>query len=306
MMKHCGAISLVFVISAGWVGRISGQSIQNPSPMVERIREHPRLEKQVLPGERIPLSIGSLSILQPVRELTQEKSSAGEQQDSTGIPLVIALHCGDWIPELAVSRLPSPLPCLTVQLGAGSSGYSKPFAQDEGLLDRLVGEASQQLNLPISEVVLVGWSAGYGAIGQILSQPEIEAKISAVLLIDGLHTGYESGKPGPKESALQTGPLEPFLEYARMAVQGSRRMTIVHSEIFPGTYASTTETADWLLKQLDLKRRAVLRWGPMRTQILGETQQGNLTVRAFAGNSAPDHVDLLHALPELLEELLRD
>jgi hypothetical protein len=294
-MKRYFRLLLTCALSCSWAPPTAAQVPQSPSPMVEHVREHPRLEKQSVPGERIPLSVGTLTILQPVREST-----------TTGnIPLLIAFHCGDWIPEVAVSRLPNPPPCLTIQIGAGSSRYSKPFANDATLLDRLVDEASLHLKRPMTEVILVGWSAGYGAIGQILGQESVKSKVSAVLLIDGLHTGYEGGKPGPKESALQTKSLEPYLNYARQAVEGSGRMMIVHSEIFPGTYASTTETADWLLQQLNLRRKAVLRWGPMKTQILGETVAGRLVVRAFAGNSAPDHIDLLHALPELLEELIR-
>lgn len=294
-MKLCIQVALAIALACLSEYDLAGQSTQNPSPMVEYIREHPRLEKQRLPGERIPLSVGSLTVLPRVRE----SSGLGN------LPLVIAFHCGDWIPELAVSRLPTPLPCLAIQLGSGSSRYTKTFSDDPGLLDRLVGEASEHLKRPIAEVILVSWSAGYGAVGQILSQPPGKASVSAVLLIDGLHAGYQDGKPGPKESSLQTISLQPFLEFSRQAVQGGKRMMIVHSEIFPGTYASTTETADWLLQQLNLRRQSVLRWGPMKTQILGETIAGELMIRAFAGNSAPDHVDLLHAMPELLEELLK-
>ena len=48
-------------------------------------------------------------------------------------------------------------------------------------------------------------------------------------------------------------------------------------------------------------RHPVLRWGPMGAQILCEVKQGRFHLLGFAGNSAPDHVDLLHALPELLK-----
>ena len=78
---------------------------------------------------------------------------------------------------------------------------------------------------------------------------------------------------------------------------------ILHSEIFPGSYASTTETTDWLLAQLGLRRKAVLRWGPLGMQIVSDTRSGRLRVLGFAGNSAPDHVDMLHAMPWALKLL---
>lgn len=41
----------------------------------------------------------------------------------------------------------------------------------------------------------------------------------------------------------------------------------------------------------------------MGTQILCEVKQGGFHLIGFAGNSAPDHVDVLHALPDLVREV---
>ena len=84
---------------------------------------------------------------------------------------------------------------------------------------------------------------------------------------------------------------------------GRKTMIITHSEIFPGTFASTTETADWLVTQLGLRRRAILRWGPSKTQQLSESRAGKFLLMGYAGNSAPDHVDEFHGLPEYLKLL---
>lgn len=267
-----------------------GQSPQNPSPMVEHLRQHPRLTKTSPAGRREKLTLGRLFVPE---KLDQELSK-------TAVPLVIAFHCGDWIPEVAAAGLARPLPCVTMQLGSGSGRYAKPFTDDPKLLATILKESEKALNRPISSLVLVGWSAGYGAIRELIKNPEYETKIASVLLLDGLHTGYVGGKPGPLESKLEEPQLEPFLAYARKAVKGEKRLHYLHTEIFPGTFASTTETADWLINQLHLKRTPVLKWGPMKTQQLAETVAGKLRIDAFAGNSAPDHVDLLHAMPDLL------
>jgi hypothetical protein len=52
------------------------------------------------------------------------------------------------------------------------------------------------------------------------------------------------------------------------------------------------------------ERLAVLKWGPRGTQQLSEARSGRFALLGFAGNSAPDHVDLLHAMPEFLARLL--
>jgi len=122
-------------------------------------------------------------------------------------------------------------------------------------------------------------------------------------MIDGIHTGYAGGKPGPLESSLEPENLRPFIQLARDAMAGKKRVIVTHSEIFPGTFASTTETADYILKDLGLKRRPIVRWGPKKTQELSEVRAGHFLLVGFAGNSAPDHVDQLHSLPEFLEWL---
>jgi hypothetical protein len=147
---------------------------------------------------------------------------------------------------------------------------------------------------------LTSWSAGYGAIRAILKVPANYQRVQFVILIDGLHAGYVGGHPGPRESSLITDDLKVFVEFARDAAAGKKQLIVTHSEIFPGTYASTTETADYLLRQLGLQRRPVLAWGPLQTQQLSEAGQRLFRVKGYAGNSAPDHVDLLHSLPDYL------
>ena len=88
-------------------------------------------------------------------------------------------------------------------------------------------------------------------------------------------------------------------------MRGEKRFVVTHSEIFPGTFASTTETADWMLAALALRRTPVLTWGPRGMQQTSEVRADGFALLGFAGNSAPDHVDHLHALPELLAGLLR-
>ena len=76
-----------------------------------------------------------------------------------------------------------------------------------------------------------------------------------------------------------------------------KTFVVTHSEIFPGTYASTTECADYLLAALSLKRRPKPMRGPIGMQQLSAVDAGGFRVRGYAGNTAPDHVDFLHAMP---------
>jgi len=277
--------SLAAFLGAFLVAGLVGQAQQNPSPMVEHTREHPRLTKTVPPGRRLPLDLGTLFI----PEKAQQKQP---------VKLLLFFHGGDWLPELAVAEQ-RDMAVITIQAGAGSGSYTKLF-EDPARFLRLIAEAQSKSGLTFDEIDLGGWSAGCGALRQILGDPASYARVSGVLCIDGVHAGYANGKPGPEESELEADNLQVWLQLGRDAMAGKKRFIITHTEIFPGTFASTTETADYLLHAWGLAAHPVVKWGPMKTQMLSEVKAGGLQVVGFAGNSAPDHVDQLHSLPEYL------
>ena len=259
---------------------------QFPSPMVEHTRAHTRLKDERPAGKRIALKLGTLFL--------PDTLPAGDGR------LFLHFHGGTLASEVAAAK--ASVAVISVPLGSGSATYAKPFADPKVFAD-LLDEAESKAECKFDRVGLTGWSAGYGAVRAILKVPQHYDRVQFVVLLDGLHAGYKSGKPGPKESEIIADDLAVFAQFAKDAVAGRKQFVLTHSEIFPGTYASTTETADWLLRQMNLKRTPVLRWGPMGTQILSETKEGRFHLLGFAGNSAPDHVDVLHSLPELLREI---
>ena len=267
---------------------IMGQMPQNPSPMVEHTREHPRLTKQTPPGRRVNLELGTLFIPERVK-------------NTRGVKLFLFFHGDIWLPEVAVAHQRN-MAAISVQAGAGSSTYANLFA-DPLRFPKLIADAEGKSGLKFGEVDLGGWSAGCGALRQILKDPTSYQRVSRVLCIDGIHTGYVNDKPGPEEFQIETGNLQVWLQVGRDAMAGKKRLIITHSEIFPGTFASTTETANYLLREWGLKSHPVVKWGPMKTQILSEMKSGRLLAIGFAGNSAPDHVDELQSLPQYLRWL---
>jgi len=266
-------------------GEQTANSGQNPSPMVEKTRAHPRWKEEQPKGDRYKLEVGTLFL----PEKLPRKGA---------IPLLVHFHGSTWLPEVAVAQ-ESKAAVLTVQLGSGSAVYSQAFANPKRF-EKLIKEAEAKAKVQFGTVGLSAWSAGYGSVREILKTPAGYDRVKSVLLLDGLHTGYIGGKPGPLVSQLETENLEVFAKFARDALAGKKQMILTHTEVFPGTFASTTETADWLLQELSLRRRPTLVWGPMHTQQLSEVIQGKFRLIGYAGNSAPDHVDQLHALPDYL------
>ena len=286
MLKVTLLTSLVLLFAS----TLRSQMAQNPSPMVEHTRPHPRLRKQTPRGQREQLDPGTLFI--PAK-LKNRKSAR----------LLFFFHGGNWLPEVAVARRRG-LAVVTIQAGGGSGSYERLFENPKRFPD-LIAEAERKSKMKFSEVELGGWSAGCFAIRKILGDPASYRLVRRVLCIDGVHTGYVNGHPGPKESSIQTDLLQIWLKFGRDALAGKKHLIITHSEIFPGTFASTTETADYLLREWGLQPHPVVKWGPMKTQMLSEVKKGNLLVIGFAGNSAPDHVDQFESLPEYLKWLMK-
>lgn len=276
---------------------------QNPSPMVEETRAHQRLVQKTLPGTTRSFS-GPAG--KPVEVFVPDRVRERDQVD-----LVIHFHGVAWIPEQSVAELGDRTVTAVVNLGAGSGTYDRAFA-DPTAFDSLLNGVTREVSAAagrverIGRLTLVGFSAGHGAVRAILREPRHFARVDAVLLLDGMHTSYiPEGVVLANGGAMDTTNLVAFTNFARAAMRGEKRFLVTHTEIFPGTFASTTETADWMLRALGLRRTPVLRWGPRGMQQLSEVHSGKLAVLGFAGNSAPDHVDQLQSMPELLARLLK-
>lgn len=291
------AVLLLILVAPG----ASFAQSQNPSPMVETTRAHERLE-------RVDLSGVADSIVGPGGAVVRVFVPNRATPPAT---LVIHFHGAAWIAEQSVAALEINAVSAVVNLGAGSGVYDRAFSAPNAfrqLVDSIAHSISSVTGTTVrmDEVVLTAFSAGHGAIRAVLRDSADFARVAAVLLLDGMHTSYV-----PEQTVLSEGGtldeanLVGFAELARAAVDGKKRVIITHSEIFPGTFASTTETADWLLGELGLARTPVLEWGPRGMQQLSEVVSGAFLLQGYAGNSAPDHVDHFHAMPELLAKLLR-
>ena len=225
--------------------------------------------------------------------------------------LVVHFLGAAWIPQQAVAALGDNTVAAVLNLGAGSGVYQRAF-MDSTAFDSLLAGVVREVaavtgrNARVAHITLVAFSAGHGAVREILRTPRHFARVDAVLLLDGMHTSYvPDGSVLSAGGALDTTNLTAFAAFARAAVRGEKHFVVTHSEIFPGTFASTTETADWLLATLGLHRTPVLRWGPRGMQQISEVHSGHFDLLGFAGNAAPDHIDQLHALPELLARALK-
>lgn len=276
--------------------------VQFPSPMEETVRAHDRIEHREYPGISIKIS----NVLSKPVELY----IPNKQIDLKYSKLLIHFHGSAFVVKNAVYNSDNNLILAVINQGHGSSAYENEFVNPSiytELLNAITDTVSIKTNRKVSfkKVYFTSFSAGYGAVREIIKTHS--SKVNGILLLDGLHTDYiPDGKVLAEGGKLNTDKLQDFLKYAKSAVNKRTKFMISHSAIFPGTYASTTETADWLINTLGLKSTPVLKWGPVGMQQISEVEKGNLKIWGFAGNTARDHVDHYHALPKFLHQFLCD
>lgn len=185
---------------------------------------------------------------------------------------------------------------LVVTMPGLSTAYSKPFRDDPTLFSRLLAEAwndahGSERPAAWQRVTLSCFSAGYGAVREILRSPDSE-RIDAIVAADSIYAGLEAEEPVRLVSKVD---MAEFLAFARQADAGERVFVIAHSSQ-PTPYASTTETADYLLAALQLSRTAV---PPADGEPFPEVNRGGrrrLLITGCAGESAEAHLYHLRIL----------
>lgn len=199
---------------------------------------------------------------------------------------------------------PAGLPLVIAALDAGQG--SQPYRdalQDAAAFARLLASVQTAVENgwgtepELRHVALSSWSAGYGGVGAILRHHP--KRPAAVVLLDSLHASYRGGHD------LAVEELQPFLELAERARDGEQLLVIAHAEIRPPDFASTAETASYLLGQLGGQRRYAGLRVVAGLQQKTEYRQGGLLVQGFTGTSRAAHcAHLSMLLPILRDEVL--
>lgn len=190
---------------------------------------------------------------------------------------------------------------VAIDLGIGSGAYSSAFATPqvfEKLLDSVRQEMARRTGRPDTQIRRLGlssWSAGYGAIQQILRQPA-GAKVDAVVLLDSLHAGYQ---PGTNDVA-PTG-LDPFVSFATKAARGQKFLYQSYSSIIPPGYASTREVAHFLVNQMGGQVKRTKRADVLGLSMDERFDRGHYHVRGYLGDDKPDHCAHLGLIKDVVK-----
>lgn len=195
---------------------------------------------------------------------------------------------------------------VIINLGEFSGPYETQYAVP-GSLDNLIDQIESTIKkyCPASHlgrVALSAWSGGYGAVFRILAREAEAKRVDAVLLADGLHVGFTNARTR-QINELQ---MVPFVRFSQRAARGETLFAITHTQIRT-PYASTTETADYLLQVNGVERVDAEKPGPRPGMTLVSSATGHgLRVFGYGGNDTRAHCDHLHAIGQTLLPLLRE
>ncbi len=233
------------------------------------------------------------------------------------VDVLIHFHGGTRIMPNTVDQLRINSAVVLVNYGGFSSVYRKPFEEPDRfanllleVMETLQADARFPDDVKLGRVVIVSFSAGYGAVREILKTPEYVDRIAGVLMTDSMYASY-TGNPAQRH--VEPAHVAPFVAYAKRAAADEKVLIVTHTYLQPTGYAGTHETAAHLLAELNLPADPVPQdeamrddTGPLR--MVERTDMAGLHVYGYAGTTGQDHgAHLMNTagwLPMLPVELL--
>lgn len=208
---------------------------------------------------------------------------------SGGFDLIVHFHGHEPIRKEFVKVAKGSV-LVGIDLGIGSGVYASTFAAPNAFpqliasVEAAMAKKTGNAKAHVRKLTLSSWSAGYGAIEQILRQP-IGKSVNAVVLLDSLHTGYVD----ERSKALKTQQIDVFVDYAKRAAKKQAFMFMSHSSIIPPGYASTTEVASYVIGELKGKPKKAKRADVLGLDLIRRFDKGDFHVRGYTGDDKPDH-----------------
>ncbi|NUO49937.1 MAG: hypothetical protein HOV80_13870 [Polyangiaceae bacterium] len=212
--------------------------------------------------------------------------------------LLLHSHGGEAARRVLGQGLPMVL--ATLDLGPLSGDYRGTFP-DRRSFDRAIAAIDKTVSDVVGrpakadKIVISSFSAGYGAVAEALAAVGQDGAPSGVILLDSLHASYRTG------FEIEPTTLEPFLVYARRALEGRGYLALSHSAIRPPGYASTEEVATFLLHTLAVEATPLEKPSGTGLTLTRLAREKGFSVRGYTGQDKGAHCAHLELLPELLE-----
>jgi hypothetical protein len=205
--------------------------------------------------------------------------------------LTVHFHTAEWFVIQEHLRRGARHPLATFYLGEGSTIYRRAF-EDPGRFGRVLDLIEHEISLAPRRVEVSSFSAGYGAVREILKQPGYVDRIGTLILGDSMYAALETNSATRQPLREH---IEVWLPLARAAMKREKTFVFTYSAVPTGTYASSSECAQALLKALGLSDTSV-RAGSIPAALdkdfplLWRADAGNLHIWGYGGTNAQAHM----------------
>ncbi|MBN9503590.1 MAG: hypothetical protein BGO01_16605 [Armatimonadetes bacterium 55-13] len=181
-------------------------------------------------------------------------------------------------------------PLIAVYVGEGSTVYRNAF-EDPAAWTRLLAVASAELGASINRVDVTSFSAGYGAVRELLQQPDPFRLIRRVVLADSMYASFTSDAD---HTPLKT-QIDPYVAFAEAAVRGEKDFVVTFSQVPTEAYANSAACAAALVARVGGSLVPVEKGSLPATQdehfpLLSRFDQGNFHVWGYGGVDAQAHM----------------
>ncbi len=195
---------------------------------------------------------------------------------------------------------------VNVTYNGFSGAYSTPFG-DPALFGNVMDSALSTLRAQPDIAGSVNWdqmsissfSAGYGAVRQILKQPSYFDQIDGLLMADSLYASFTSAA----DHTPLASQMVDFKAFAQAAANGTKTMFVSHSQVQTYTYANTAQTADDLMQHVGVTPTSVNESGLGTLQFYRRAEIGNFGVWGATGSDAAAHGQHLQYMAQWLGDL---
>ena len=213
----------------------------------------------------------------------------GGLTDDGGFDLIVHFHGHEPIRK-EFAPVGGGIVLVGIDLGVRSLPYLKAFSSKDvflRLLESVRGAMAKKRGLKrayIRRIGLSSWSAGYGAIDQILRQP-IGRSVDTVILLDSLYGSFTDAS----QKEIKEKPLQPFISFAQNALKGRTFMYQTHSSVLTHGYANTRQVSHFMVKLLGGKLRKATRRDRLGLELFERFDRRGYRVRGYKGTDKPAH-----------------
>ena len=233
---------------------------------------------------------------------------------SSNAVLSAHFHTISWFAIQEHVRREATEPLVVFALGEGSTTYRVPF-EDANRFSRILALVEDELkkrgastNARIAHVDVSSFSAGYGAVRELVKSPEHFKVIRRIVLLDSMYAGLEPEEKGSTNRRPLSAQLDVWVPFMQAAMRNEKTFVFTHSQVPTMTYASSFECAAALLQRVGLKaqilpRNSIPAANDPNFPLLSRTDSGRLHVWSYGGTDAQAHLTHVRHMADIWKAL---